>query len=532
MKDQVRHITILILLLAFGLRVFYLTEDRFHADEALYAGWALRLLDGDPLLLGVPVDKPPLFLYTLAGAFTLFGPSEVAGRWISLTCSMVSIALIYRLARASLSSSTGRQTAGTAPSSRPALWATFFFALSPFDILFARTTFTDAMLVMWVLAALCATVHGHRFRAGILTGLAFATKQHAVVLIPLIVALQGWSSLQPRLQDGYRVFVHSILSSALGFFVPWGIVTWWDSVRWQIRPGYWDQSALSYGGLVWAPAGEWSPRFVEWLGWARYLAGSTITSVAFAAGVVTLLVWSWRRRPRTRETWLDTLWSAAILAYLVFHSVLAFSIWDRYLLPLAVPVALLSARIVTSADRALGRMTQRLRHATSPPYSEAGERAQRIRPAASVTYKVLNIARGGVPYLVAGVVLAFGIRAAINAYPIGGEHWAYQGVDEVTDYLKESAASNAVLYHHWLRWHYTFYLHGTDLELRWWQDGAHLRQEARKSPNREQYIVLPAWRPLDPSIDGVRFVPLLETRRRDGSTSLLLCRVELDPWDD
>jgi hypothetical protein len=323
-----------------------------------------------------------------------------------------------------------------------------------------------------------------------------------------------------------------MLGSALGFLIPWGIVTWWDSARWQIRPGYWDQSALSYGGLVWAPAGEWGPRFVEWLGWARYLAGSTLTSVAFVIGVVILLIWSWRRRLRTRETWLDTLWAAAILAYLVFHSVLAFSIWDRYLLPLGVPVALLSARIVTSLDCTLGRMAQRLRHATSPPYSEAGEKAQRIRPAVSGTYRVLNIARGGVPYLVAGVVLAFGIRAATNAYPIGGEHWAYQGVDEVTDYLKENAASNAVLYHHWLRWHYTFYLYGTDFELRWWQDGAHLRQEARKSPDREQYIVLPTWRPLDPSIDGVRFVPLLETRRRDGSTSLILCRVELDPWDD
>jgi hypothetical protein len=75
-------------------------------------------------------------------------------------------------------------------------------------------------------------------------------------------------------------------------------------------------------------------------------------------------------------------------------------------------------------------------------------------------------------------------------------------------------------------------LHDTDYELRYWQNGAHLRQEARKSPDREQYIVLPTWRPLDPAIDGVQFRILMETRRKDGSTSLKLCRVELNPWDD
>jgi hypothetical protein len=133
--------------------------------------------------------------------------------------------------------------------------------------------------------------------------------------------------------------------------------------------------------------------------------------------------------------------------------------------------------------------------------------------AKSVTY--------GVAILLA---LAVGLRASVNGYPIGGEHWAYQGIDEVATYLKANAAPNAVLYHHWLRWHYTYYLHGADFELRWWQDGAHLRQEAgRTDPAREQYIVLPDWRPLDPAIEGVRLESVLTAER------LTLYRVVVDP---
>ena len=117
--------------------------------------------------------------------------------------------------------------------------------------------------------------------------------------------------------------------------------------------------------------------------------------------------------------------------------------------------------------------------------------------------------------------------AAMNGYPVGGEHWAYQGLDQVAAYLQENAAPDAVLYHHWLRWHYTFYLYGTGFELRWWQSAEHLRQEAARTPGREQYIVLPDWRTLDPVAEGIALVPLYETVRRDGSVSLQLCRVEV-----
>ncbi len=461
-----------ILLLACILRTVYLTHDRFHADEALYAGWALRILDDDLWLLDEPVDKPPLFLYVLAGAFGLLGRSEVAARWVNLACSMAGIALIYRL-----SSCLFPDVKNKAP-----YWAALFLACSPFDILFARTAFTDPMLMMWWLAALLAAARGRWFCSGLLSGLALATKQHAVALIPLVPIVGLLAAPSPRRR-------WAPLAWGGGFCVPWGLVLWWDSLRWAVRPGYWDQSVLSYGGLGWAAMAAWPGRLVEWLGWARYLTGGWVLGLIWVVGVAGLLI-----KGRRQAGFFAALWAAFVLVYLTFHTVLNFSVWDRYLLPLSAPAALLGAQVMSwlgknRAGRATCAMIRR------------------------VVYGAVVL-----------VALAVGLRAAVNGYAVGGEHWAYQGIDRVAAYLQANAAPDAVLYHHWLRWHYTYYLRDAHFELRWWQDGEHLRREAvRTDPQREQYIVLPDWRPLDPTVEGVRFVPILRAER------LLLCRVEVDP---
>jgi len=517
-EKKVRPLALLtaILLLGFALRVAYLTVDRFHADEALYAGWALLIRGRDPLLLSVPVDKPPLYLYTLAGSLIAFGPSEVAARLPSLAASVLSIALIYLLGRRLYSPSVGT-------------WAALFLALSPFDILFARTAFTDSMLVMWTLAALCAAAAGRWFATGLFLGLALATKQHAVLLIPLVAAV-GWVQ-QTSITGRSRRRTRGLLAGSLGFALPLGLVTAWDAPRWAIRPGYWQQSAMSYGGLVWAPIAKWGERLVEWLGWARYLAGTPVLGAMLIVGCVTLLVYGWRRHPGTRQTWLDTTFVAYGIGYLVVHIVLGFSTWDRYLLPLASLVGLLLGRIVVWASEATRCGSDQSRQeivATISSFGSTRVRDARLGDGEPRTRRERypGALRAFVAPLLLSLALFSGWKAARNGYPIGGEHWAYQGLDQVVAYLQENAPPDAVLYHHWLRWHYTYYLYDTQFELRWWQSGEHLQREAMRSPESAQYIVLPDWRTLEPDAEGIRLHLLYAARRQDGSVSLRLYRVE------
>jgi hypothetical protein len=128
------------------------------------------------------------------------------------------------------------------------------------------------------------------------------------------------------------------------------------------------------------------------------------------------------------------------------------------------------------------------------------------------------------------LALLSGYRAARNGYPIGGDHWAYQGIDEIVAYLEENASSGAVLYHRWLRWHYTYYLFDAvivdaAIELRYWESGEHMQREALRTPDRQQYVVLPEWRTLELDAPGLRLELLYQARREDGSVSLSLYRV-------
>jgi 4-amino-4-deoxy-L-arabinose transferase-like glycosyltransferase len=482
----------LILLAAFFLRTIYLSVDRFHADEALYAGWALSILDHDPLLLDLPVDKPPLYLYALAGAFRLFGRSEVAARQLSLAASMLGIALIYRLARRIYTPAVG-------------VWAALLLAFSPFDILFARTAFTDPMLTMWMLGALCTAVSGRWFWTGLLLGLAFATKQHAFLLVPLVLVAGVLNSIPNRewTRSGFGLLGRALLAVLRGFVPPFLAVMAWDAARWSTRPGFWQQSALSYGGLAWAPAAKWPERWLEWLAWARYLVGSPVLVLLVSLGGVLLFSVGWRSRPRKRETWLDTWWILYTLLYLGVHTVFQFSVWDRYLLPLAPLTALLLARAMAQFGA--------LHHCPSVSWQK---------------YKLaVRWLHGLLISLILALALFSGYQAARNGYPVGGEHWAYQGLDEIVAYLRENAPPDAVLYHHWLRWHYTYYLHGSTFELRWWESGEHMQREVLRTPDRVQYLVLPEWRTLDPDAPGLCFQLLYQARRRDSSVSLTLYRV-------
>ncbi|HSJ54842.1 MAG TPA: glycosyltransferase family 39 protein, partial [Anaerolineae bacterium] len=159
-----------ILLLGLALRLAPWGQNRFLEDEALYAAWGLQIATGaDPMLDGEPVDKPPFHPYVLAASLWLSGSTEggraaeTAARLPSLLASVASIALVYALARALY---PAQQSEGGP------LLAALLLALSPFDVLFASTAFTDPLLVALGLGALLAAARGKAGTAGLLAGLA------------------------------------------------------------------------------------------------------------------------------------------------------------------------------------------------------------------------------------------------------------------------------------------------------------------------------------------------------------------------
>lgn len=482
-----------VLMVSMGLRLEPWGQNRFLEDEALYAAWGLQIATGaDPMLDGEPVDKPPLYPYVLAASFRLTGSTqggraaETAARLPSLLASVASVALVYALARALY---PGQQDDGL-----PAL-AALLLALSPFDVLFASTAFTDPLLVALGLGALLAAARGRAGTAGLLAGLAAATKQQGLLFLPLVVAA---GALGPGLRRG------GLLRLGLGFALVAAAVLGWDAARVQ-RPGFWQQSLIAYGGLAPVPGEALAERGAAWL----QLVGSFWTS-PWVNGIAAAVLAAWiilaaaGRAPR--PTRMDTVLGLFFLGYLALHWLLTFQVWDRYLLPLVPLAALLVARGVVTLARSLAR---------APGADRRG------------------VGRAGV--VAAGLAFAVGlagplVQATNSGLPVGGDHGAYDGIDALAAAIRAEAPAGSVLYHHWLGYHYRFYLHGAPLRLHWYPDVQDLVHDATVYRREQRYIAFPSFRDGSAAAEalqaaGMELLPAYETRRRDGTASFRLYRL-------
>jgi 4-amino-4-deoxy-L-arabinose transferase-like glycosyltransferase len=482
-----------------------LAANRFHRDEAIYSSWGLDIASGRDLLVsGSPVDKPPLFLYVQALSFVLFGPTEVAARLPSLVASLASVGLVYALGRSLYGQGAGLLAAG-------------LLAASPYAILFAPTAFTDPLMVAWVLAGCLAAARGRWAWAGIGLGLAAMTKQQGIFFVPLAIGLGQISNVNRQ--------TSTIKSQILSFGIAWlamlGLALGWDVARAR-QPGFWMQSLTSYGGLPLDSAAIWQ-RVVGFWDLLGYGTGSPVLNGILLAGLPVLLVvdvlsLSGREKGRSAAR-ADVILLAFGLAFLAGHCVVAFQVWDRYLLGMIPLLALLLARVLL--------LPWRLVTANDGPASPGNLMAKRWSPERLRLLYLLFVMS----------ILSFTLRpiqdAAASRFPIGGDHGAYQGIEQVVAYLR-TVPANTTLYHRWLGWHWRFYLWGSPYDFRAWTSPADLAAQAAARPGARRYIVFPSWASssearLALSGAGLALREVQRAFREDGSVSFVVYRIEEVP---
>jgi hypothetical protein len=456
-----------LVLAGLALRLVPLFRDPFHQDEVLYAFWGRLINSGrDPWLTSVPVDKPPLMPYLIAASQAAFGGSALAVRLAGLAASLLTIPLTFSLASRLYAS----RTAG---------WvAAAVMALTPYAVLFGATAFTDPILVLWWLGACWAALSGRWGWAGIMLGLAFATKQQAIALAPLVLGsgLVGWQwepvgispgpSTAGRSPGDWRSFWAKMGRFFLAFIGVLALVAAWDNLRLLQggTAGFWDQSVDSYGGLRLIWPSELQPRLQGWARHGSYLFGWSWLGVLFLVSTV-LLVWSDLTRARqTRAAFADLVLITFACIFLFFHWVVAFPVWDRYLLPVLPVAALLSGRMVI-------RFRERWQGGT-----------RRTQGFALVLCALLLL-----PVLVGGVV------AADGRIPVGGDHGAYDGLNDVIGFLY-TLPVGTVVYDRWLSWHYDYYLFDAYLYRAGFPTPEWLAADAAALyDGRPRYVVIPNW---------------------------------------
>jgi len=522
---------IAILLVGLALRLAPWGQNRFLEDEALYATWGLQIATGaDPMLDQEPVDKPPLHPYLLALSFLLSAPPSAAGvgaghetaaRLPSLFASLAAILLMYSLGRALFDDR------------RVGLLAALLLALSPFDLLFASTAFTDPQMTVLVVGALLAAAQDRPGAAGLLIGLATATKQQGLFFLPLVVILALLSARRARrtlpssrpalgsatpdpapadsrsaaparraLRLPGSLWEQRWVRFGAGFALVAGGVLWWDAARLQ-RPGFLEQSFISYGGLGPARAGSLGERAIEWLG----LAGAFWNPGFLALSVCALSLWGIGGLRGWWPGWsgIELALVLFVLAYLLLHWLVGFQVWDRYLLALVPLVALLAARAFVTLGTAIP--------------SAPGRR----------------VYAAGLGLVLAVSLLGPLVQATRSELPIGGDHGAYDGIDHLATYMRTQAPPGSVLYHYWLGYHYRFYLYDAPLRLHWYPDLEDLAHDTYVYRREPRYIAFSSFRdsaPVEAALvaAGIRLVPVYETIRRDGTVSFRLYRLEGPGW--
>jgi 4-amino-4-deoxy-L-arabinose transferase-like glycosyltransferase len=446
-----------ILWVGFALRLALLDRFAFHPDEAIYSYWALYGRQVDPFFLQVWPDKPPLYLWLLGWVLEGLGATAVNARLPNVAASVLSIAVCAALARRWWGE-------------RAALLAALLLALNPLAISFAPTAFTDPLMVLAGLLALCLAASRRWLWAGIWLGSAVMTKQQGVLFAPWVVAALFWpAESRPRTLSALA----ALLAGLLLVVAP---IVCWDSLRWAVAPSPWDLGARHASGLALAAPESWLPRLLSWaqlsataLGppWPWGLLLGAVGWQALRRERLEAGIGGRRTAPASQPAWALALWG---LGFLALHLLSTAQIWDRYLLPLAPAVALLGAFGAVWVLAPEGRLSAR----------------QGALPATVLA-------------LWLGLLAMPASRAALGQLALGGDRGAFTGIEEISGWLAERTDGRPVLYHRTVGWHFNFHLFapvqaGT-LELRWYPSSVHLADNAAKSPHRPRYLVEADWSP-------------------------------------
>ncbi|MCC6189309.1 MAG: hypothetical protein IT318_09755, partial [Anaerolineales bacterium] len=199
------------------------------------------------------------------------------------------------------------------------------------------------------------------------------------------------------------------------------------------------------------------------------------------------------------------------LAYIGAYWLLAFNVWDRYLLPVLPLGLLLLARVLMLAHRGLDGVARRwLRRA--PPA------ARRIADSGRLSTAGLGLA-------LALLLLPPAAAAAQSRYPIGGDHGAYDGIDSAAAFIG-TLPEGSVLYDHWLSWQWNYYLFDEPVYVAWFPTPEALTTDLRAfGASSPRYLAVPAWEGeaelrAAAAAAGFGFEPLFTAYRRDGPATM------------
>ncbi|NLH50768.1 MAG: hypothetical protein GX444_19510 [Myxococcales bacterium] len=347
------------LILVIGAAAYWQSARR-HAigdDEALYGSAGLAILDGDFLLHHTRVMKPFVVYYLQALSRAVAGRTDLAGRLPGIVAALLCLALVYRIGARWFDERVG-------------LWAAGWLAVSPFVLLHFPNARTDAPALLFVLAAVALAGRGRTAWAGFAYALAFATRQLAAFSLPVVAAfvwLDAATSPSPPAAF-WRWAGRETARFAKGAALPVLVLLAWSSYTqepfgWLVRELGGDKYQTGRHAQM-----TFAAKFLYWIDQTRGLFGAgwltnLILLLVFATAIYLAIGLArrwWRPRENPTTAALAVMSGFVVFFYLA-HSCGFFTLYPRFLVPVAPWIALVAAAGLTAILDRLGEAAPRLR---------------------------------------------------------------------------------------------------------------------------------------------------------------------------
>lgn len=267
---------------AFLLRLIHAGDPvgGFHAfNEGWYALIARHYFEGGSLLFPtaagrVDFNVPPVFSYLLFVSVKLFGYSELSMRLVPIFFGACTAFVVYAL---------GARLFGR----RAGVAAAAFHAFAPVCMVLGRNIQTDGVYVFFMLCALWLYLRAGDFEgrrrirymaaAGLVFGVAFMTKQFAIILLPAVFV---WEMLRARgfrwVSAGHAIFGLCAALPVVPFYA-FHLLRHGGAVFGAQSYIIASQTVRITGGTLWMLATEY------WWGMSPWLCAVAVAGLIFAA---------------------------------------------------------------------------------------------------------------------------------------------------------------------------------------------------------------------------------------------------------
>ena len=302
------------------------------AREILETGdWITPHLDGVPYL-----DKPPAYFWTVAASYLLLGVSEMSARAPSALFALAGILLAFWFAR-------------RCHGDRAGWFAAVALALSPLYIVFGRIVIFDMMLTFCMTVSCLMAFEAMEGGPGrlpaalifVCAGIGTITKGPVALAVPLLVAV-AWALLRRRPGMLKRLGWLQGLALYAAVVVPWLVLVE------SRNPGYL-RYAIIGENLERMTSNRFETSRPFWF-YAKVILPGLFPWILYAGAVAGRRARTWRRAlaglaSETDRGRLATAFAGVWLGTLVLFFSLIASKRPSYMLPCAVPLALLAGRL-------------------------------------------------------------------------------------------------------------------------------------------------------------------------------------------